>query len=64
MQTEYIWSGKVYVHVECKMSCKMSWNVCSGKIYDQRSNIYSDTLLIEVKFIFNVTIAEAARDVL
>ena len=24
MQTEYIWSGKVYVHVECKMSCKMS----------------------------------------
>ena len=52
--------SKVYVHVECKMSL----NVCSGKIYDQRSNIYSDTLLIEVKFIFNVTIAEAARGVL
>ena len=60
MQTEYIWLGKVYVHVECKMSL----NVCSGKIYDQRSNIYSDTLLIEVKFILSVTIAEAARGVL
>ena len=45
MQTEYIWSGKIYVQVKYMVSYK----ICSGKMYAQVKYMIGDGIYIQIR---------------
>ena len=49
MQTEYIWSGKIYV----KVKYMISYKICSGKMYAQVKYMIGDGIYIQIRHIID-----------